>query len=456
MAGSISSLGLGSGLDLQGILDKLKSVDKIPIVNQQARQVEYKTQLAEFETVNTKLLTMKNIAFDLSLNDTFDSRAVSSSDESVLAASGTSTAVPGRYELAVTALARKNSWQSSGVAGEDSAIATSTGNFSYTINGHQTTVAVSANMTLEQLMNAINDDEENPGVTASIMDDGSGGSEAFHLVLVSRETGETNAVTIDTNDTDLTFNEIQAAGTLNAQFTLNGISYQRGGNTIDDVLPGVTLELTGTGSTMVKVESDTESVAEKITSLVEAYNEVIEEIAANSAYDEETGKGGTLSGISTITGIKGQLNATLFASVDGLKGQYSSFTDLGLEYNRDGTISIDEETLNQALTEHPDSVRELFVGPEDSSGDGLAGKLNDQLRFITKFNGLISMEKDRVQSTIDRLDKQIKQAQERLDARYETMAKTFAALDKFMSNMQAQGEALTQQINSYNNLFSKK
>ena len=66
------------------------------------------------------------------------------------------------------------------------------------------------------------------------------------------------------------------------------------------------------------------------------------------------------------------------------------------------------------------------------------------------------MEKDRVQGNIDRLEKQIKLAQDRLDARYETMAKTFAALDKFMSNMQAQGDALTQQINSYNNLFSNK
>ena len=270
MAGTISSLGLGSGIDLAGMLDKLKAVDKIPIVNKQAKQVEYKNQLAEFDTVNTKLLAVKTAALDLSLNDTFDSKSFTSSNESVLTATGNSSAATGNYDLTVTALARKNSWQSTGVEGRDSAIATTAGDFSYTVDGKQTTVTVTANMTLEQLMNAINNDEDNPGVTASIMDDGSGSTSAFHLVLVSKETGEDNAVTIDTNETDLTFNEIQAAGTLNAQFTLNGISYQRDSNTIDDAITGVTLELVGQGSSIVKVSSDTSAIAEKITALVDA------------------------------------------------------------------------------------------------------------------------------------------------------------------------------------------
>ena len=279
MAGSITTLGIGSGIDLQGMLDKLKAVDKLPIVNKQAKQVEYKSQLAEFDTVNTKLLALKNAALSLSLNDTFDSKSISSSDESVLTATGNSSAAAGNYDLTVTALAKKNSWQSSGVEARDSAIASAAGNFSYTIDGTQTSVAVTENMTLEELMTAINDDEDNPGVTAAIMDDGSGGSDAFHLVLVSDETGEDNAVTIDSNDTDLTFNEIQAAGTLDAQFTLNGISYQRGSNKVDDVITGITLDLVGEGSSIVKVSSDTSGISDKITALVDAYNDAMTEIS---------------------------------------------------------------------------------------------------------------------------------------------------------------------------------
>ncbi len=454
MAGTISSLGVGSGIDLAGMLDKLKAVDKIPIVNKQAKQIEYKSQLAEFDTVNTKLLAVKTAALELSLNGTFDSKSITSSNTAVVTVAGNSSAVTGNYNLTVTALAKKNSWQTSGVEERSSIIAATAGDFSYTIDGKQTTVAVTANMTLEQLMNAINDDENNPGVSAAIMDDGSGDTNAFHLVLVSKETGEDNVVTIDTNNTDLTFNEIQAAGTLNAQFTINGISYQRGSNTIDDAITGVTLDLVGEGSSIVKISSDTSAIGDKITALVEAYNEAMSEISSNAAYNEETGESGTLNGLSTFTSIKAQLNTILFGSIDGLSGEYDSLIGLGLEYNRDGSISIDETALNNALAEHPDSVKELFVGTGDGSIAGLADRLEDKLRFLTKYKGLIDNEKSRVQTSIDRLDDQIELATTRLDAKYETMAKVFSELDKFMSSMESQGNALSLQIESLSNLFS--
>ena len=456
MAGTISTLGLGSGIDLAGMLDKLKAVDKIPIVNKQAKQVEYKNQLAEFDTVNTKLLAVKTAAFNLSLNDTFDIKSTSSNNVNVLTASGSSSAAIGSYDLTVTSLAKKNSWQTSGVAAKDSIIATAAGTFAYTVNGKQTSIDVNENMTLEQLVAAINDDENNPGVTAMTMDDGSGGTDAFHLVLVSNETGENNAVTIDTNNTDLTFNEIQATGTLNAQFTLNGISYQRGSNSIDDVIDGVTLNLRDTGTAVVTVKADTESISEKISALVEAYNDAIQEIETNSSYDTETNQSGALSGISIFTGIKSQLNSILFGSVSGLSGTFNSLIDIGFEYNRDGTISIDEEKLTGSLTNNLESVQELFAGTTDNEVEGIASQLNDQLTFLTKYNGLIDLEEKRVQSTIDRLDNQIELDTARLDSRYETMAKVFAQLDEFMNNMESQGTALTQQFNSLNNLFTNK
>ena len=455
MAGSITSLGLGSGLDLQNILEQLKAADRIPIGIMEARQLEYKTQLDEFNTVNTKLLAVKTAAFALTLNDTFDTKSAASNNESVLTATSTSSAASGNYEIQVSSLAKRNSWQSSGVAGENSVVAATAGDFTYTVNGKPTTVAVTENMSLEALAAAINDDPDNPGVTATVMDDGSGGTEAFHLVLVSNETGEDNAITIDTNDTDLTFNEIQAAGTLNAQFTVNGISYQRGTNSIEDVISGVTLELVDSGSAAVKISADTESVIEKITALVDAYNEAMAEIDANSAYNPETKESGVLNGLSTITGIKSQLTATLFSQVDGLEGNISSLGDIGLEYNRDGTLSLNEATLATALSENPDSVKKLFVGDDDAGIGGIAVLLNDQLRFITKpSSGLMANEKARVQSAVDRLDDQIDIATERLDNRYETMTKIFIELDRMMSSLQSESTYLSGQFESLTNLFT--
>ncbi|MBN2333119.1 MAG: flagellar filament capping protein FliD [Deltaproteobacteria bacterium] len=452
MAGTITTLGLGSGIDLQGMLEQLKAVDQLPIVRQEARQVEYKAQLTEFDTVNTKLLAVKTAALSLSLNDTFDTKTISSSNETVLTATGSSSATAGSYDLTVTDLARKNSWQSSGVAARDSIIATVPGEFTYTVNGQQSTITVTENMTLEELMTAINEDDNNRGITATVMDDGSG-SDAFHLTLVSDETGEENAITLDTNGTDLTFNEIQAAGTLDARFTLNGISYQRSSNSIDDVITGITLSLQDTGSSTVKISADTSTISGKIVSLVEAYNDAMEEIATKSSYDVETGESGLLSGLSTFTTIKSQLNSILFGTIEGLSGDVNSLIELGLDYSQDGTVSINEATLNSALADNLENIKEFFVGSSSGAVEGFADRLDNQLGFLTNYNGLIDNEKARVQSAIDRLDDQMAAANARLTSRYETMARTFAELDKFMSSMEAQGNALNLQIESLSNLL---
>lgn len=450
MAGSVSTLGAGSGLDLQGIIDKLKAADQVPITNIKARQLQYKDQLAEFETVNTKLLAVKSAALDLSLESTFSSRQISSSQEGVLTASVNSSASVAVATVTVGRLAKQNSWQSSGVATADAAIAGGTGSFTYTIDGTQTSVAVSASTTLEQLRDAINDDEDNPGVTATIMDDGTGTATAFHLVLVSNETGEAKAVTINTNNTNLIMTAIQAAGTLDAQVTINGLTYYRADNTIDDIITGVTLNLVDTGSATLRVSSDTASVQDKIVAMVDAFNAAIKEIAANSVYDPETKVAGSLSGVSAFQRMTSQLTQTLLSSVGGLGGAYANMGDLGLSFNRDGTIAVDETVLADGVENHLADVQLLLVGDEAAGIDGIATLLNSQLLDITKpSRGLIANEKSRVDQTIQRLNDQIETQTIRLDNRYALLTKQFVALDALMSNIKSQGDYLTAQFQSW-------
>ena len=453
MAGSVSTLGAGSGMDLQGILDKLKAADQVPITNIKAQQLQYKDQKAEFETVNTKLLAVKTLALDLSLSTTFSARQVSSSQSGVLGATVNSSASVGNASVAVTRLAKQNSWQSSGVASADTVISSGVGSFTYTIGGKQTSVALSASTTLQQLSDAINADAANPGVTASVMNDGTGTATAFHLVLVSNDSGEANAVTIDTNNSNLTLTEIQGAGAdnLDAELTVNGITYQRPSNTIDNIMLGVTLNLEGTGSSALKVTSDTASVKGKILAMIEAYNAATKEIADNSKYDQETKVAGSLSGISTFKRLTDQLNQTLVSPIGGLGGSYSNMTDLGLTFNRDGTATIDENVLTTALEQHPEQVQRLLVGDDAAGIDGVATLLNTQLRDITKASrGMIANETDRVNQVIQRLDDQIATQTQRLNSKYDLMTKQFVQLDTLISNFKSQGDFLSAQIASLN------
>ena len=450
MAGSVSTLGAGSNMDLQGIIDKLKAADQVPITNIKAQQIQYKDQLAEFETVNTKLLAVKSTALDLSLATTFLARQVSSSQSSVLTATVSSGASVGISSVTVGRLAKQNSWQSSGVATAATVVGSGTGSFAYTVNGTQSSVTVAASTTLQQLSDAINNDVNNPGVTASVMDDGTGSPTAFHLVLVSKETGEANAVTIGTNDTSLTFTEVQGlAESLDAEVTINGITYQRATNTITDIISGVTLNLEAPGASTLKITSDTASVKAKILAMVEAYNAAAKEIADNSKYDEETKVAGSLSGISTFRTMTSQLNQTLLASVSGLGGAYDNLTDIGLTFNRDGTASMDETVLAAALESNPEDVQLLLVGDTATGIDGVATLLNEQLRDITKSSsGVIANEKGRVDQTIQRLDDQIESMTIRLNNKYDLLTKQFVQLDTLMSNLQKQGDFLSAQIES--------
>jgi flagellar hook-associated protein 2 len=147
MAGSISTLGIGSGLDLQGILDQLRAVDQTRIINLETRQLQYKDQLAELETVNSMLLSVKSLAFDLSLNSTFETNQVASSDETVLTATVDDTAAASTMEMTVGSLAKQNVWQSDGVAAANTSIAAAAGEFDYTVDGTTYTVSVTAGMT---------------------------------------------------------------------------------------------------------------------------------------------------------------------------------------------------------------------------------------------------------------------------------------------------------------------
>lgn len=450
MAGSISTLGAGSNIDLQGVLDKLKAADQVPITNVKAQQLQYKDQLAEFETVNTKLLAVKSKALDLSLATTFSARQISSSQPGFLTATVSSSASVGISSVHVARLAKQNSWQSSGVATAGALVAAGAGTFAYTVDGVQSSVAVTATTTLQQLSDAINNDANNPGVTASVMDDGTGTATAFHLVLVSKETGEANAVTIDTNNTSLTFTEVQGlAENLDAEVTINGITYQRAGNTITDIISGVTLNLEAPGDSTLKVTSDTASVKAKILAMVDAYNAAAKEIADNSQYDEETKVAGSLSGVSTFRTMVSQLKQTLLTSIQGLGGAYDNLTDIGLAFNRDGSATMDETVLATALEDNPEDVQLLLVGDTTSGIDGVATLLNEQLRDITKpISGLIANEKERVDQTIQRLNDQIESMTIRLDNKYDLLTKQFVQLDTLMSNLQKQGDFLSAQIES--------
>jgi flagellar hook-associated protein 2 len=177
---------------------------------------------------------------------------------------------------------------------------------------------------------------------------------------------------------------------------------------------------------------------------------VVQEINTQVAYDEETGEFGALAG----TGIRSLafdllelMNTTVRTNA---KGNITSMYQIGMEFNRDGTLSLDDEVLAAALADNPEAVQAFFLGDEDQKIEGFADLVNERLRLLTSVAGLVETEKNAAQGRIDNLKLQIERDTERLDKKYERMTQQFVELDRYMNQMSSVSSFLTGQFDSLN------
>jgi flagellar hook-associated protein 2 len=245
---------------------------------------------------------------------------------------------------------------------------------------------------------------------------------------------------------------------LNAEFTVNGISYSRQSNTaIKDVIAGVTFDLKNTGESTLNIEVDHDTVKQDILSMIEGFNDLVSYITGTQTNNETDTEDGTADEQDTDNPLEGSTSAnrivyqlkSLLTSVLDLDTAYTSLTDLGLEISSTGTISIDQDTLDTAVASDPDAIKSLFIGDSDKEITGLADLLNDALTDMVSSTGIASTEIDESETRITRLDNDIESETERLTKKYETMANEFAQLDTYISQMNSQASILTSMIDAF-------
>lgn len=457
MAGSISTLGVGSGLQLQDILDKLKAVDQKVIDRKKDSITKVQAQLDEFTTVNNKLLTLKSSALKLSLAGTFIGRTISSSAASTVTATVTDGATVKGSALTVDNLAQKSSFISTGVLDPAvTSIASTASTLSLTIGTETSSLSVAAGTTMNQLMAQINSATDNPGLTASVINDG-GATTPYKLILTANSYGEQNRISIllPLPDLPLTVQASQAAAnSLNAQFSMDGIAYQRQSNTVSDVLTGVSFTLQGEGAATLTVANNNAALQETISTLVTGYNDAVQEIKAKSSYDSTAGEFGVLNA-TTLRDLPSELQGLMstFNSADP-DGNIRSLFDLGMEFNRDGSITIDDTILTAAINDHSAGVQAFFLGDTTNEIEGFADKLNNRLRTLSGAAGTIAGEKSAAQTRIADLNLKVEVDTARLNKRYEQLTKQFVALDTYMNQMTSMSNFLTGQFKSLSDTTS--
>jgi flagellar hook-associated protein 2 len=403
---TITSAGLGSGLDISGIVTKLMEVEQRPLLAIEKRQADLKAELSAYGTIKGALSAFQSAMKDLNNIEKYKQKKVESSDASCLKVSANTSAVAGSYNIEIKQLAQSHRLASAAFATDKDVVGTGSltlqfGSFNGTefvsndTKPPQTLTIDGAQSSLTGIRDAIN--QANIGVAASILNDGSG----YRLVLKSNDTGAENSLKItingdgDGNNLDnvglsrLAFDPAVPVGQVNngrnleetvaaknAILNVDGIdNIHKSSNVVTDVIEGVSLNLarqSALGTTIaVTVGADGDKIKEAIEGFVKAYNDVNKVVKDLTAYDPVSKRASVLQGDYFATSIKSGLARTLNKTIEGLSGAYGYLSQIGVTVQRDGTLAVDAAKLDKAIAGNVNDIATLFAAVGRTS-DSLA------------------------------------------------------------------------------------
>lgn len=392
----LSSPGIGSGLDVNGIVSQLIAIEGRPLTTLAAKEAKQQAQLSAFGSLKSALSSFQSSVAALSNPAKFSAVTANLADTSLATVTSSSNAATGTYSLEIQTLAQSQKIKSGNYADTSATIGTGTltiqyGTYSggaFTLNPDKAaeSITISADQSsLEGVRDAIN--EANGGISASIVNDGSGD----RLVISSNDTGLSNALKITVTDDDLdnidnnglselafdvstggTAHLTETVAASDAKVIIDGITVNKASNTITDAIQGVTLNLLkadiGNPSNLT-VARDTASVQASIQSFVSAFNDLDKTITDLSKFDTESKRGSILTGDSTVRSVQSQLRGVFNTPLTTAGGGLSTLSEIGITFQTDGTLSLDSSKLSDVINDPSKDISTLFTSigkPSDS------------------------------------------------------------------------------------------
>jgi len=392
---SISSLGIGSGLDLSSIVSGLVAAERTPVENRlDAQDQSISTELSAFGVLRSSLSLFQGSLNSLRTDSIYNAKSVSNSDSSVFTTSATNNADIAAYNVEVSALARAHSLASNPATAFTTVNdtvgtgtlsirfgTTTTGPYNFTPDTSKATQTITVstannNTTLSGLRDYINANDF--GVKAAIVNDGSG----FRMTLLSENTGASNSMEIsvsgdgDGNQLDnvglsqLAYNAsaqtsaIQTVAAQDAALKINGLDITRDTNTVTGAIDGVTMNLLKADAgniVSVNVSEKNEGVTSAVEGFVEGYNGLVTTINSLTSFNASTTEAGILIGDFTVRSISNQLRSLMSSAVDQLSGNIRTLNDIGLKTQANGTLELDSAKFEAALAASPADIQALFT-----------------------------------------------------------------------------------------------
>ena len=466
---AITSTGIGSNLDVDGIIKNLMKLEQKPLEVLAKKEAGFLAKISAAGSLKGAITSLQTAASNLVPTtgtpfEKFNTYKASVADGNIASVTTDSKAVAGNYRLEVTQLAQEHRIATKVGVGSpfdvDGKLIGSGGNLVIGMGTAGETpdktmsISIEAGATAEEIRDAIN--AVRSGVTATVIN----GVHGKQLALVGDAVGSDQSITLS-GITSLAydgrgsenngFNELLAA--TGSQFKLNGIEVAGKNNTVSTAIDGITLTLlkkSETGaSTTVSVSSDTSSLNTAIDSFIKAYNDFNTQAKSLGSYNADTKQAGLLNGDSTLRMAQGVLSNTLSAVPGELSSaQMRNLSDIGIELQRDGSLKLDRDKLAQATKNDVGGVANLMAAYGKSfkaATEGLVGS-----------GGALAAKTDGYNASIETINRQRAVISNRLvgiEARYK---KQFTALDIMMAKMNQTSNFLTGELDKLGKMTSKK
>ncbi len=455
----ITASGIGSGLDVNSLVSQLVSSESKPLSLLKTQEKTVNAKISAYGQLTAALSTLQNSLKGLSATG-LGACSASSSATGITASAG-SGAVPGNYAIVVNQLAQTHKLISPGQASATAALGA--GTLSMTVAGGAPVILSPSTNSLNDIRDAIN--ASGLAVTASIISDGSVNGQ--RLVVSGKESGAANAITLagtgalasfsydpavpvsfgydGSGNAPAVMSQTQAAQ--DAQLTIDSVKVSSATNTISGAIAGVTLKLTQASNTPVTVSVDRDAAATKgaVNTFIKAWNDLKSLVNTQTAWNQSTRIGAVLHGDSSPASAISQLRSTLSKAVAGA-GNFSVLSDLGISFQKDGTLAVSETKLQSAIDKHPSDLVALFAG-----ADGIVTRTGALLTSMMGDGGLVNARTTGLSASLRDLGRRENSEQARLDALERRYRAQFTRLDAALSRMQNTSTYLSQQLASLAN-----
>ena len=481
---AISSVGIGSGLDVKSIISQLVALEQKPLAQLQVKASSISAQLSSYGQLKSQMANLQDMAGKLASASNWNAMTVSSSNSAAISGAATTAAAATAFSVAVTQLAQAQTAGSASFAPAGTSVGPGTLRIelgSWSANGQgvfskgagaAVDVSVGATDTLSQIAEKING--AGAGVTATVLKDEGG----ERLLMRSSATGEASAFRIQavaepvapategvaiTNNTGLgrlAYDPANVTGglsltqsALNTKATVNGVAVSSQSNTLE-AIAGVTLnvsKLIPSGEPAeINIKRDTAAAKTSINNFVASYNAISSALSEMTRYDAATKTGGTLQGDSTAVSLQSALRRMVGAG--GPEGtSFGRLSDLGIEFQKDGSLKVNDTKLDAALTK-PDDVKAFFMADNGSAGgNGLALRLKDFAGGLLNTSGTLSTRSDALKAASDRNTKEQTRMSDRIGKTQARLEAQYSRLDASMGKLSALSNYMNQQVTQWNN-----